>query len=62
MTSNAQLMMQEERLCGLQGDYHFSAGAVQWRSGESSKDIFDRGDHGMYQIKESGKNGILFCD
>ena len=40
----------------------FSAGVVHWHSGECIKDIFDRADHGMYQVKESNKNGIMFCD
>ena len=30
--------------------------------GDNIKDIFDRADHAMYQVKASNKNGFLFCD
>ena len=52
----------ENRLHKLKETNCFSAGVVKWCPGESIKDIFDRADHGMYQVKASNKNGILFCD
>lgn len=52
----------ENQLNKLKETNRFSAGVVQWCPGECIKDIFDRADHGMYQVKASNKNGILFCD
>ncbi len=52
----------EKQLNKLKETNRFSAGVVQWCPGECIKDIFDRADHGMYQVKASNKNGILFCD
>ncbi len=51
----------EERLNKLKETNCFSAGVVQWYPGADIKEIFDRADHGMYQVKASNKNGILFC-
>lgn len=52
----------EKQLNKLKETNCFSAGVVQWYPGESIRDIFARADHGMYQVKASSKNGILFCD
>lgn len=52
----------EKQLDKLKATNRFSAGVVQWHPGELIKDIFDRADHGMYQVKASSKNGTLFCD
>lgn len=52
----------EEQLNKLKETNNFSAGVVQWHPGEDIKDIFDRADHAMYQVKASNKNGFLFCD
>ena len=52
----------ERRLNILKETNRFSAGVVKWHPGECIKDIFDRADHGMYQVKAANKNGILFCD
>ncbi len=52
----------ENRLMTLKETTRLCAGVTKWRSGESIKDTFDRADRGMYQVKLSEKNGILFCD
>lgn len=45
----------EKQLNKLQETNHFSAGIVQWHPGDSMKDIFDKADHEMYQVKASNK-------
>ena len=62
LTRNMSKSEVEKKLNMLKETNRFSAGVVHWHSGECIKDIFDRADHGMYQVKESNKNGIMFCD
>lgn len=52
----------EKQLQKLKETNRFCAGIAQWHQGESVRSLFDRADHGMYQVKASDKNGILFCD
>lgn len=52
----------DRQLCTLKEINHFCAGVVQWHSGECIRDIFDKADHAMYQVKGDNKNGIMFCD
>lgn len=38
----------------------FCAGIVSWNSGDDIKDVFDKADKAMYQVKATDKNGIYF--
>lgn len=62
LTRNMSKCEVEEQLNKLKETNHFCAGVAEWHTGEAIKDIFDKADRGMYQVKASDKNGILFCD
>lgn len=52
----------EKQLNKLRESNRFCAGVARWYPGACIRDIFDRADYGMYQVKEANKNGIFFCD
>lgn len=62
LTRNMSKHEVEKQLNKLREANHFSAGVARWYPDECIKDIFDRADRGMYQVKASDKNGILFCE
>ena len=62
LTRNMSYEKVVELLDQLKESYHFCAGIVVWNQGQDIKDVFDRADRAMYQVKMSNKNGIHFLE
>lgn len=62
LTRNMPYEKVVELLDQLKESYHFCAGIVVWDQGQDIKDVFDRADRAMYQVKMSNKNGIHFLE
>ncbi len=62
LTKNMTKQEVIESLKLLQRNVKFCAGVIPWENQADVKDIFDRADHAMYQMKYEKKNGINFIE